>query len=265
MLRLYSAGVGSNDVSLRQRVFDTAGWAEARGHVVELLRARRSLRSADLLEAMRFEVYAGTNVFRDEFYVLYVAAPPDQYIELERKSEDQHFRGMIQRIVGATATITGWYVRFVLAEIVRPAAVPAVAPPSPKVTSASVARALTDAENLISTSGASSAVDRAHTAFHGYLLALAADAGLPTVEDEAVTSLFKKLRVSHPKISSLTADRDMQRVLLAAATIVDTVNSVRNRKTLAHPNQALLDDAGAMLVINTIRTLLHYLDAVAAA
>lgn len=265
MLRLYSAGVGSSEVSLRQRVFDTAAWAEARQHAVELLRARGFAKSADLLHATPFDVYAGTNVFNDEFFVLYIAAPPDQYIDFERKSQDQHFRGMIQRIVAATQTITGWYVRFVVVEIVRAAAVPPVAPPAPKVTSASVVRALADAENLIFTSGASSAVDRAHTAFHGYLLALAADAGLLAIEDEPVTSLFKKLRVSHPTLRELAADKDMQRVFLAAATIVDTVNSVRNRKTLAHPNQALLDDAGAMLVINAIRSLLHYLDAVAAA
>jgi hypothetical protein len=54
---------------------------------------------------------------------------------------------------------------------------------------------------------------------------------------------------------------DITRVLHAMATILDALNPVRNRATVAHPNEMLLDEPEAMLVINTVRTLLHYLDA----
>jgi len=43
------------------------------------------------------------------------------------------------------------------------------------------------------------------------------------------------------------------------AQIIDALNPVRNKKTLAHPNP-LLDEPEAMLAINAIRTLLHYFD-----
>jgi hypothetical protein len=35
----------------------------------------------------------------------------------------------------------------------------------------------------------------------------------------------------------------------------------RNKATLAHPNDAVLEEDDAMLVINGVRTLLHYLNA----
>jgi hypothetical protein len=262
MLQLYSAGVGSDEVTLGQRVSDATGWADTRQHVVALLRARGFIRSADLLETTPFEVYKGTNVFKDDFFILYLEAPPDHYIEYERKHSDKHFRGMVHRIVDASRKITGWYIRFVMVDILRPSMIPAVASPKPTFTSAAVERALTDAEILIATSGPTSAVDRAHTAFHGFLLALAADAGISVETDASVTSIFKKLRGVHPGIQVVTEDKDMQRIFFAASSIIDTLNAVRNRRTLAHPNEGLLDSAAAMLMINGIRTILHYLDAV---
>ena len=45
------------------------------------------------------------------------------------------------------------------------------------------------------------------------------------------------------------------------ATILDSMNSLRNRASVAHPNESLLEDPEAMLVINSARTVLHYIDA----
>lgn len=42
--------------------------------------------------------------------------------------------------------------------------------------------------------------------------------------------------------------------------IVDALNPLRNRASLAHPNESLLAEPEAMLVINSVRTLLHYID-----
>jgi Abortive infection C-terminus len=36
---------------------------------------------------------------------------------------------------------------------------------------------------------------------------------------------------------------------------------LRNNASVAHPNEALLDEPEAMLAINAARTILHYLDA----
>ncbi len=53
-----------------------------------------------------------------------------------------------------------------------------VAAPSPAITSNVVDRAISDAETLIRTTGATSGVDRIHTALHGYLRAVCDDAEL---------------------------------------------------------------------------------------
>jgi len=45
------------------------------------------------------------------------------------------------------------------------------------------------------------------------------------------------------------------------SAVVDALNPIRNRMSGAHPNEVLLDEPEAMLVINAIRTLLHYLNA----
>jgi hypothetical protein len=66
--------------------------------------------------------------------------------------------------------------------------------------------------------------------------------------------MHPKLKVSDPQ-----ANQMMVQVLRGLAQIVDAMNPIRNSKTLAHPNP-LLDKAEAMLAINAIRTMLHYLD-----
>jgi hypothetical protein len=44
------------------------------------------------------------------------------------------------------------------------------------------------------------------------------------------------------------------------ATVVDVLNPLRNKASVAHPNQDLLAEPEALLVINSVRTLLNYLD-----
>ncbi|QJQ95144.1 MULTISPECIES: hypothetical protein [Halomonadaceae] len=61
-----------------------------------------------------------------------------------------------------------------------------ISPPDPVIETAesTVSRALADAKALVGYSDASSAIDRAHTALHGYLIKLCGNASIP-VEDDA--------------------------------------------------------------------------------
>jgi hypothetical protein len=137
----------------------------------------------------------------------------------------------------------------------------AVASPLPAITTATVERALNDAETLLKTSGASSALDRVHTAFHGYLMALCDDAGISYSPEPKMTELFKNLRLDHPKLqASGPRARELTQIMNAFASVVDVVNTLRNKASVAHPNAHLLEDPEAGLVINATRTLLHYLD-----
>jgi hypothetical protein len=139
---------------------------------------------------------------------------------------------------------------------------PVVESPNLRTTSAVVERALRDIEDLLRASGgAPSSVDRAHTALHGYLRAACSECGLTISETETLTTLLKRLRESHPNLRDLgPRPDDMMRVLRALSTIVDALNPLRNQASVAHPNETLLPQPEAMLVVNAVRTILHYLD-----
>lgn len=123
-----------------------------------------------------------------------------------------------------------------------------------------VKRALRDAETLLASSGAISAVDRLHTALHGYLRSLCSGAGLESSEGSSITQLLKTLRTKHPALKNLGAqDSELARVLMAFGTIVDSLNTIRNHASVAHPNKTLLDEAEASLTVNSVRTIFSYL------
>lgn len=139
---------------------------------------------------------------------------------------------------------------------------PLVAAPRPAITTEVVLLALADAEQLLSTTGPSSAVDRVHTALHGYLHAVCDGAGIASDEKSTTTALLKLLRRSHPKLRDMgVRTSDIERVLNNLGSILDALNTLRNRASLAHPNPELLHDGEARLVINAGRTVLTYLDA----
>jgi len=124
-----------------------------------------------------------------------------------------------------------------------------------------VRRALDDADNLMRTSGPQSAVDRLHTAMHGYLHSLCDEAGITYGERPTMNQLFKALRTDHPGLADVGARPDeVNRVLQSMASILDALNPVRNKASVAHPNEQLIGEPEARLVINTVRTLLSYFE-----
>jgi hypothetical protein len=104
--------------------------------------------------------------------------------------------------------------------------------------SETVRRALEDADNLMRTSGPQSAVDRVHTAMHGYLLSLCNDAGITHGDRPTMNQLFKALRAEHPSLSDLgVRSDDVAKMLGSMATILDALNPVRNKRLDGSPQQ----------------------------
>lgn len=136
-----------------------------------------------------------------------------------------------------------------------------VATPTLTTTSKVVERAIRDAETLIKESGATSGVDRIHTTLHGYLRAICDKEGITVPENASITELFKRLRNEH---SALKVDGPKQayidRIFRAISNVFDTLNPLRNKASVAHPNEELLEEDEAMFVINSARTILHYLN-----
>jgi hypothetical protein len=134
--------------------------------------------------------------------------------------------------------------------------------PQLRITSEVVRRAIADAETLLQSSGATSAVDRVHTALHGYLKISCDDAGIAYDTDPSILELFKLLKQRHPRLQSLgTHQGPIVQVLRSLGSVMDALNPARNRGSVAHPNEDLLDADEAMLFINAARTVLQYVDA----
>lgn len=132
----------------------------------------------------------------------------------------------------------------------------------PADASDTVARALIDAESLIANTGETSGVDRLHTALHGYLLKAAESAGITFVsDDQTIAVIWKQLRAEHPRLqNSGPRAQDIDTIQRGLASIFNALSPIRNQATLAHPNDRLLDVPEARLVINTVRTILSYLE-----
>ncbi len=125
-----------------------------------------------------------------------------------------------------------------------------------------VLRALNDAEHLMHVSGPVSAVDRLHTALHGYFRSLCIESCIAVADDASMTALFKVLRQDHPVLKSFGSyDRDLVRVLQGFAQAIDALNSLRNNGSVAHPSEDLLGEAEAHLAVNASRTIFNYISA----
>jgi hypothetical protein len=262
MIRLYS-GSGSEEVQVLEKPMPDRAWEVLKRSVVRLLEAKGEREAAAILQNTPFELRDGTNGFNDDFCILYYRAPVERYVTMAEECEDRRTKLAYQRVAEAVSE-AGHFVRFIVLDLdsESEADVVPVSTPSLEISSDSVRRALADAEQLIQARGAASGVDRIHTAFHGYLRAVATKSRIGYPEDASVTDLFKVLRAHHPAlVGREPRGAEIDRVLKSMAAIVDALNPVRNRASGAHPNELVLQEAEAMLIVNSVKTLLHYLDA----
>ena len=128
-------------------------------------------------------------------------------------------------------------------------------------TNDTVERAIKDAQLLIKKNGATSGVDRIHTALHGYVREVCKQSGIPTIEDDSLTQIFKKLKTSHPALQTNgPRQSDIDHIIASFANTLDKLNPIRNKASLSHPNEELLEEDEAMFVINSSQTVLNYLN-----
>jgi len=122
-------------------------------------------------------------------------------------------------------------------------------------------RAIDDAKDLLRENGPISAVDRVHTAMHGYLKVICDLADIAYGSDPTIEFLFGLVREQHPDFKDLgKRSANVQTILRSFAKVLTAVNDIRNNASLAHPKE-LLEQDEAMLTINTAWTILHYLNA----
>ena len=138
---------------------------------------------------------------------------------------------------------------------------PAVEVDDLRIHSEAVARAISDATTLIRDRSAASGVDRVHTALHGYLIALVRRYKLSVGSDPSITELLKVLRQNLPQLQDAgPRAQDVASVLKAIGSILSSLNPIRNMASGAHPNEDVLEEPEALLVIDAARTVLNYLN-----
>lgn len=261
MIRFHE-GSGSSEIELLDAAFTQAEWTKLQAVAVRLLERRGHFPAGEFLSHHPFGLFRGTNGFGDDFCVLYMQAEMDKYVELAEMADDMQMRHNAKRAAEAVGEVSGQHVRFVAMDLLQSTGPAAVAPPVLEITSDTVERALRDAERLLATEGATSGVDRIHTAFHGYLRALASRANLSHSDTAGVTELFRLIRSQHPAFAANAGHQaEIDKILRALANVVDTLNPLRNQGSVAHPNVDLLAEPEAMLFINSVRCLLHYMNA----
>ncbi len=79
-------------------------------------------------------------------------------------------------------------------------------------------------------------------------------------DDADITALFGLIREKHPKLQTHAPGVEGTNILRGMARIVDALNPVRNRHSMAHPSEELLDEPEALLAVNAVKSLLHYLN-----
>ena len=260
MVVLYRHRSGARDFQLLSTATDEQQWADLRMAAVALLETRGNQDAAQHLACIPFQLNEATNVFGDDFAVLHATVPLNEYVKLARLERDAQACRAMGHIADVLSEI-GPFVRFVALCLDTKATHELVPSPEPRINANTVAQALRDAQHLLSRSGPASAVDRVHTALHGYMLALCREAGIPCEPDQKLTNLFKKLRKQHHGLQPGADAEFTDRVVRAMSSIVDAVNTARNRASIAHPNERLLDAPEAILAINGVRTIFSYLDA----
>lgn len=122
---------------------------------------------------------------------------------------------------------------------------------------------LDQCQTLISQHNCQSAVDRAHTALHGYLKETCRKAGLIIKENNPkIQDYWSKIKQEHPciLIDHSQSHLPINQIVNAIGKLLENINGIRNNKSFSHPNEEIIGESEAKLVINLSRSILQYID-----
>src|SRR5215472_9183440 len=183
-------------------------------------------------EETPYELWAQTATDGKKHYMLWWDATIAEYVEMERRLEDEsYFQNIVfPAICDALKAVRYMDVQSVVMGVkLEEEEDLQVAPPKIRTSSDIVDIALRDAETLMKSSGAPNALDRAHTAFHAYLREACEQSKISVANDADITTLFGQLRDKHPKLKIIDpqADKMMVDILRGFARAIDALNPVR--------------------------------------
>ncbi|MFP3378920.1 abortive infection family protein [Bacillus sp. SIMBA_069] len=126
-----------------------------------------------------------------------------------------------------------------------------------------VKEVLNHAETLINQHSFSSAIDRVHAALHGYLKEICKNEGITfSKTDPKIQDLWSEIKQNHPKFKVNVKEyyKPINQCVDAISKAIHNINDIRNQLSYSHPNEEILEENEAKLVINLSRVLLQYID-----
>lgn len=121
---------------------------------------------------------------------------------------------------------------------------------------ATVRAALEEAEVALRRGRPEAAVDRLHTALHGYLRSACESLNLDVPPEATVIAAYKAIRTK--VLDPLDASDEVRKILNSLSSILDAINNLRNNRSLAHPSE-LLPKPEAELFANAVSAFVSYL------
>ena len=124
-----------------------------------------------------------------------------------------------------------------------------------------IKNAITDAELFMNEGRYDSAFDRIHTAFHGFLRNKLDNLGVNYVESDTLAQLYTKLHSTlATKINSPDVAELIKTAIRSGIGIISAINDIRNRHSLAHPNNTIIDKREAELTLKMIKVITDYIN-----
>lgn len=125
-------------------------------------------------------------------------------------------------------------------------------------------KAIEDAELFMREGKYSSAIDRVHTAFHGYLRKKLDEIGVAYEESNTLSQLYSKFHSNIATARNLSDDMDelIRTSLRSSSGIVSAINDIRNRHSLSHPNDEIIDEKEAKFCISIVKNIVDYIDSI---
>lgn len=123
-----------------------------------------------------------------------------------------------------------------------------------------IEKAVADAEMFMGEGKYDSAFDRIHTAFHGYLRKILENKQVEYEESDTLSQLYTKL---HSKIEEEICDPEIaelvKKTIRSASGVITAINDIRNRHSLSHPNQSIIEKREAEFVIHIVKDVSDYI------
>lgn len=126
-----------------------------------------------------------------------------------------------------------------------------------------IGKAIDDANLFIREGKYDSALDRIHSAVHGYVRATLLEHDIEYAESDTLAQLYTKLHrfyeqsIQPPEVAEL-----IKTAIRSASGIISSLNDLRNRHTVSHPNATLIRQREALLMLRLVSALIDYIETV---